>query len=111
MPTRPQRSAASVMRTFVSVTSMPSYGSAPALQDVPMGAGSGLVYDAVGHVVTNYHVITGAREVTVTFTGEDARVHPMDMAGDDVVVSDVTDVAFPRFDVEVEDVITPRLDV
>ena len=42
-----------------------------ALQDVPMGAGSGLVYDADGHVVTNYHVIKGAREVTVTFTGED----------------------------------------
>lgn len=41
-----------------------------ALQDVPQGAGSGLVYDGEGHVVTNYHVIKGAREVTVTFVGE-----------------------------------------
>ena len=46
-----------------------------ALQDVPMGAGSGLVYDSDGHVVTNYHVIKGAREVTVTFTGEDDPVN------------------------------------
>ena len=34
------------------------------------GSGSGFVYDAQGHVVTNYHVIEGARELYVTFSDE-----------------------------------------
>jgi len=33
---------------------------------VPSGTGSGFVWDATGHVVTNYHVIYGAEEVQVT---------------------------------------------
>ncbi len=31
------------------------------------GVGSGFVYDRVGNVVTNYHVIEGANRITVTF--------------------------------------------
>ncbi|KFM26732.1 Protease Do-like 1, chloroplastic [Auxenochlorella protothecoides] len=37
--------------------------------EVPQGAGSGMVWDAQGHIVTNYHVIRGASEVLVTMTG------------------------------------------
>ena len=33
--------------------------------EVSQGAGSGFVWDAAGHVVTNYHVIEGARRVFV----------------------------------------------
>ena len=32
------------------------------------GQGSGLVYDADGHIVTNYHVVTGATKVEVDFS-------------------------------------------
>ncbi len=32
---------------------------------VPRGSGSGFIWDASGHVVTNYHVIQGASEATV----------------------------------------------
>jgi 2-alkenal reductase len=32
---------------------------------VAQGAGSGFVWDAAGHVVTNFHVLAGARRVTV----------------------------------------------
>ncbi|WP_193161487.1 S1C family serine protease [Microbulbifer hainanensis] len=32
----------------------------------PKGTGSGFVWDRQGHVVTNYHVIEGARRVTIT---------------------------------------------
>src|SRR6185503_14594585 len=32
------------------------------------GQGSGFVYDSDGHIVTNYHVIDGARTVEVRFT-------------------------------------------
>jgi S1-C subfamily serine protease len=36
-------------------------------QEVPAGSGSGFVWDEQGHVVTNFHVVEGARSVTVTF--------------------------------------------
>ena len=32
---------------------------------VPRGSGSGLIWDAAGHVVTNYHVIEGASEAQI----------------------------------------------
>ena len=34
------------------------------------GAGSGFVLDAEGHILTNYHVIEGARQIEVTFTDD-----------------------------------------
>lgn len=36
-------------------------------QEVPAGSGSGFVWDDQGHIVTNYHVVKGARSLTVTF--------------------------------------------
>jgi S1-C subfamily serine protease len=36
-------------------------------QEVAAGSGSGFVWDEEGHVVTNFHVIEGARSVSVTF--------------------------------------------
>ena len=33
---------------------------------IPKGSGSGFIWDALGHVVTNYHVIAGAASVQVT---------------------------------------------
>ena len=36
------------------------------MQDYPAGAGSGIVWDKQGHVVTNYHVIKGASTVQVS---------------------------------------------
>ncbi|WP_444889522.1 S1C family serine protease [Microbulbifer sp. DLAB2-AA] len=36
------------------------------LHAVPKGAGSGFIWDEQGHVVTNFHVIEGARKVTIT---------------------------------------------
>ena len=36
------------------------------LHTVPKGAGSGFIWDDQGHVVTNFHVIDGARKVTIT---------------------------------------------
>jgi S1-C subfamily serine protease len=37
------------------------------VQEVPAGSGSGFVWDGSGHVVTNFHVVEGAKSVTVTF--------------------------------------------
>ncbi len=40
---------------------------AGAAEEVPAGSGSGFIWDAQGHVVTNYHVVQGAESLTVTF--------------------------------------------
>ncbi|HET6335634.1 MAG TPA: trypsin-like peptidase domain-containing protein [Polyangiales bacterium] len=37
------------------------------VMEVPRGSGSGFVWDAHGHVVTNFHVIAGADEAKITF--------------------------------------------
>ena len=34
--------------------------------EVPVGTGSGFIWDAQGHVVTNFHVVQGARSFSVT---------------------------------------------
>jgi S1-C subfamily serine protease len=36
-------------------------------EEVPAGSGSGFVWDDRGHIVTNFHVVEGARSLTVTF--------------------------------------------
>jgi S1-C subfamily serine protease len=36
-------------------------------EEVPAGSGSGFVWDTMGHIVTNFHVVQGAQALTVTF--------------------------------------------
>src|SRR4051812_38432372 len=38
------------------------------VQEVPKGVGSGFVWDDEGHIVTNYHVVQGARAARVTLS-------------------------------------------
>ena len=33
---------------------------------IPVGTGSGFIWDRKGHVITNYHVVRGAKQVQVT---------------------------------------------
>lgn len=42
------------------------FGSAPPV----FGQGSGVIVDAEGYVLTNYHVVRGAREITVVVAGD-----------------------------------------
>lgn len=35
------------------------------MMEIPQGAGSGFVWDTVGHIVTNFHVIKGASDLQV----------------------------------------------
>ena len=46
------------------LNAVPRYGS---------GAGSGTVIDRDGHILTNYHVVGGARQVSVTLAGGEER--------------------------------------
>jgi S1-C subfamily serine protease len=54
--------------SVVQVTSLSEETSLFGLnvQDVPRGVGSGFVWDADGHIVTNYHVVQGANGARVT---------------------------------------------
>ena len=47
------------------------------------GSGSGFVYDREGHIVTNFHVIEGADELTVTFG--DGQTYDAELVGSDAV--------------------------
>lgn len=38
------------------------------VEEVPVGTGSGFVWDKEGHIITNYHVVKGAKTVTVTLS-------------------------------------------
>jgi S1-C subfamily serine protease len=48
---------------------------------IPRGMGSGFVWDEDGHIVTNYHVVKGAAEVTVTLS--DHSSYPVDRVASD----------------------------
>ncbi len=47
--------------------------------DVPAGSGSGFVWDDKGHIVTNFHVVQGAKRVTVTL--EDQHTYDATIVG------------------------------
>src|SRR5690348_86571 len=49
------------------------------VRTVPRGTGSGFIWDAAGHVVTNVHVIEGAAEATVKLA--DGRDYPATLVG------------------------------
>ncbi|WP_444907390.1 S1C family serine protease [Microbulbifer sp. SSSA008] len=49
------------------------------LHSVPKGAGSGFIWDTQGHIVTNFHVIEGARQITITL--QDRSEWPAELVG------------------------------
>jgi S1-C subfamily serine protease len=63
------------------------------------GAGSGSVLDKAGHILTNYHVVEGAREVQVTT--HDGKTHDAHFVGADPV----NDVAVIKIDVPPDELV------
>ena len=51
------------------------------MQHEAEGAGSGAVLDREGHIITNYHVIDGAQQISVTLASND--VYPAELIGGD----------------------------
>jgi len=103
--TQPQSSISSIVETALpSVVEVRTESAAaetfpsPFPNPVPsprvQGVGSGWVYDADGHVVTNEHVVGGAEEVTVVF--QDGTEVPARVVGTDPS----TDVAVLKLDEE-----------
>jgi S1-C subfamily serine protease len=58
------------------------------------GTGSGFIYDEDGHIVTNYHVIENAEELSVALA--DGETYPADVVGEDPT----NDLAVIRIDAE-----------
>lgn len=77
-------------RSVVHITTRGTRGDRFFLLEVPTeGAGSGSVLDKAGHILTNYHVIEGAREVQATlFDGQsyEARLVGADQVNDVAVI-------------------------
>lgn len=67
---------------------------------IPLGTGSGFVYDTEGHIVTNYHVVEGASEVQVAFTSG------VKVRGEVIGVDTDSDLVVIQVDVPAED-LTP----
>lgn len=67
------------------------------------GSGSGCVLDKKGHVLTNYHVIEGAREVSVTLF--DGVSYPAELVG----VDPINDTAVIRIDAPADVLIPCRI--
>jgi len=44
------------------------------IMEVPAGTGSGFVWDKLGHIVTNYHVIRNSADANVVFTRNDGKI-------------------------------------
>jgi S1-C subfamily serine protease len=77
-----------VNRSVVNINTKGVRGEAFFFVEIPSeGAGSGSVLDKAGHILTNYHVIEGAREIQVALY--DGKTYPAEIVGEDPA----TDVA------------------
>jgi S1-C subfamily serine protease len=59
-----------ITATSVTQTTDP-FNFLPTTPQTNQSLGSGFVVDKAGHIVTNYHVIQGAKKVQVSFSGQD----------------------------------------
>jgi S1-C subfamily serine protease len=65
--------------SVVYVTTLAPRSSFFDLMEVPQGAGSGFIWDADGHVVTNFHVVANSSNVRVTL--DDQSTYPAQIVG------------------------------
>lgn len=77
-------------RSVVNINTKATVAGGFFLLEVPSeGAGSGIVLDGQGHILTNFHVVEGAREIQVMLhdgSGHEARVVGVDPATDVAVL-------------------------
>ncbi|MGD2103730.1 MAG: trypsin-like peptidase domain-containing protein [Anaerolineae bacterium] len=83
--------AGSAVVNITSVTYAYDFFFNPVPQE---GTGSGFIYDAEGHIVTNYHVIEDAEELSVTLA--DGETYSAEIVGEDPT----NDLAVIRIDAE-----------
>ncbi len=90
-----------VNRSVVNINTKTTVTTGFFLMETPSeGAGSGIIIDRRGHVLTNFHVVEGAREILLTLY--DGSSHEAVLVG----VDPVTDVAVLRVEAP-EDLLAP----
>ncbi len=60
-----------ITATTVTQGAVDPFNLMPSTPQTSQSLGSGFVIDKAGHIVTNYHVIQGAKKVQVSFSGQD----------------------------------------
>jgi S1-C subfamily serine protease len=60
-----------ITATSAATTPADPFNLLPTTPQTDQSLGSGFVIDKAGHIVTNYHVIQGAKKVQVSFSGQD----------------------------------------
>jgi S1-C subfamily serine protease len=63
-------------------------------EEIPLGSGSGFVWDKEGHIITNFHVIQNAQKATVTLS--DRKTYTAEIVG----VAPEKDLAVLKIDVD-----------
>src|SRR5205823_10122929 len=66
-------------KSVVYITTFSGRRDVFSTQDVPEGTGSGFIWDENGHIVTNYHVIRGARSAQVTLADKRSEEHTSEL--------------------------------
>ena len=89
-------------KSVVNINTMATNTNLFLLDVVSEGAGSGSVLDRQGHILTNYHVVEGAREIQVTLF--DSKSYPAKLIAKDAS----TDVAILQIDAPPESLFPVR---
>ena len=63
-----ERSASSVV--FITTSTFQQDRYSMNIYEIPKGSGTGFIWDDMGHIVTNYHVIEGSSKFTVTLADQ-----------------------------------------
>ncbi len=63
-----ERSASSVV--FITTSAYQQDRYSMDIYEIPKGSGSGFLWDDLGHIVTNFHVIEGSNKLTVTLADQ-----------------------------------------
>ncbi len=64
-------------RSVVNINTRSTRAGNPFFDEESNGMGSGSVLDKRGHILTNYHVVEGAREIQVTLDGKSYEARPV----------------------------------
>jgi 2-alkenal reductase len=81
--------------TVINQQTVTGFGAAPGGELVPAGAGTGFIISEEGHIVTNWHVVTGGEEFQVVFA--DGETREAELVGSD----QISDLAVVKVDGDV----------
>jgi S1-C subfamily serine protease len=74
-----QRAAASVVNVTTFADGRQSFSRDT--EQIPVGSGSGMIWDKAGHIVTNYHVVKNASAARITLSN--MKTYPAELRGFD----------------------------